>query len=175
MLERIGVLLFPKGPASPGTAGHSGSSAPVANRTTAQSAAAVASTASAPAVAAGPMIPASFAGKWSGTAMQSAIADPAIALSNPVILTLAAGGRTAHEENQDCVNTLTLTKVTAATLTFDEPEVPGACVGGTVTLTLKGTALQYRWTDNVEQNIGSLRRPSRPPPPPPTPSGSGAT
>jgi predicted Ser/Thr protein kinase len=146
----IGVLLFPKGPVSSGTAGHSSSSsAPVANRTTAQSAATVAS---------GPVIPASFAGKWSGTATQSAIADPAIALSNPVTLTLAAGSRTAHEENQACVNTLTLTKVTAATLTFDEPEVPGACVAGTVTLTLKGTALQYRWTDNIEENVGSLRK-----------------
>jgi hypothetical protein len=53
---------------------------------------------------------------------------------------------------RECVNTLTLTKVADAVLTFDELDVPGTCVGGTVTLTRKGNALTYRWTDDVEED-----------------------
>ena len=147
----VAVLLLKSSPSSssPGAAVLSSSSAPAASATTAQPADTVAS---------GPVIPSSFAGTWSGTATQSALADPAIALTNPVTLTLAAGGRTAHEDNQDCVNTLTLTTVTASTLTFDEPGT-AACVAGTVTLTRKGSTLAYRWTDNVEQNVATLRKP----------------
>jgi eukaryotic-like serine/threonine-protein kinase len=150
-----GILLFPKSPSSSGNAGPGSGSSPAIGHTTTVTTAA--STATAAAVASGPVIPAAFAGKWSGTAMQSAISDPALALSNPVALTLAAGARTAHEENQDCVNTLTLTKMTATTLTFDEPAT-GSCVAGTVTLTLKGNALAYHWTDSIEQNVGTLRK-----------------
>lgn len=107
----------------------------------------------------GPKIPASFAGTWSGTAIQSALADAQLVqLPNSITLTLAAGGVTAHEENQSCVNTLILTKVTATTLTFNEPGVPGTCVAGTVTLKRKGKALAYRWTDGVEQNAGKLSK-----------------
>jgi len=149
----VGVLLILKNPSSPTAAtGQSQTSAPPAVRTT------TATTASAAAIASGPEIPAPFAGTWSGTAMQSAIADPQVQLPNSITFTLAAGSRTAHEQNQDCVNTLTLTKVTATMLTFDEPDVPGTCVGGTVTLALKGNGLAYRWTDNIEQNVGNLRR-----------------
>jgi hypothetical protein len=103
-------------------------------------------------------LPAAFAGTWSGTATQSAIANPGVALPNSITLTLAAGSRTVHEVNQDCVNTLTLTKVTDTVLTLDEPAVAGTCVGGTVTLTLKGKGLAYRWTDNIEQNVGDLSK-----------------
>jgi hypothetical protein len=60
--------------------------------------------------------------------------------------------------NQDCVNTLTLTKVTDTVLTFDEPAVAGTCVAGTVTLTLTGKGLAYHWTDNFEQNVGDLSK-----------------
>ena len=149
----VGVLLILKNPSSPTAAtGQSQTSAPPAVRTT------TATTASAAAIASGPEIPAPFAGTWSGTAMQSAIADPQVQLPNSITFTLAAGSRTAHEQNQDCVNTLTLTKVTATMLTFDEPDVPGTCVGGTVTLALNGNGLAYRWTDNIEQNAGNLHR-----------------
>jgi predicted Ser/Thr protein kinase len=149
-LTVAGVLLLLNSPSPPATtAGHGHGSTPAGSGTTASPAAAVAS---------GPQIPASFAGTWSGTAMQSAIASPQLQLPNSITLTLAAGGRTAHEENLDCVNTLTLTKVTATMLTFDEPAVPGTCVAGTVTLALTGKGLAYRWTDNIEQNVGNLHR-----------------
>jgi hypothetical protein len=70
-------------------------------------------------------------------------------------LTLTAGGTTAHEVDDSCVNTLTLSQGTATTLTFSEPGT-SACVAGTVTLTRQGANLAYRWTDNVEQNTGTL-------------------
>jgi hypothetical protein len=148
-----GVLLILTKPSPPtATTGHGQGSTPPAIQ------ASTATTPSASAVVSGPQIPASFAGTWSGTAMQSAIGDPQIQLPNSITLTLAAGSRTAHEQNQDCVNTLTLTKVTATALTFDEPAVPGTCVGGTVTLTLNAKGLAYRWTDNIEQNAGNLSK-----------------
>jgi hypothetical protein len=144
-LIAAGTLLILKSPSPHGTtAGQGQGSTPPAAQATTTS---------------GPLIPAPFAGTWSGTAMQSVIGDSQVQLPNPVTLTLAAGGRTAHEQNQDCVNTLTLTKVTATVLTFNEPDVPGTCVGGTVTLTLNGKGLAYRWTNNVEQNAGNLSKP----------------
>src|SRR5262249_12881561 len=119
-LTVAGVLLLLNSPSPPPTtAGQGHGSPPAGSRPTHSRAAAVAS---------GPQIPAAFAGTWSGTAMQSAIASPQLQLPNSITLTLAAGSRTAHEENLDCVNTLTLTKVTTTTLTFDEPAVPGTCV-----------------------------------------------
>jgi hypothetical protein len=136
--------------ASAGTGTSAGTASPAASATT--------NSPSATAVASGPTIPAAFTGAWSGTAMQSAISNPGISLPNTITLTLAAGSRTVHEVNQDCINTLTLTKVTGTVLTFDEPAVAGTCVGGTVTLTLKGKVLAYRWTDNVEQNAGDLAK-----------------
>jgi predicted Ser/Thr protein kinase len=156
-----GVLLLLKSPSpsqgasSDRTAGRSHSSTPTASHTLA------ASHTTAPpagAVVSGPKIPASFAGSWSGTAMQSMIGDPQVQLPNSITLTLAAGGRTAHEDNDTCVNTLTLTKVTATVLTFNEPDVDGTCVGGTVTLKRKGNGLAYRWTNGVEQNAGQLAK-----------------
>jgi eukaryotic-like serine/threonine-protein kinase len=153
----VGVLLLAKGHSPPTTtAGQGHSSPPPA--TSAPTASAAATSPSATAVASGPKIPAAFAGTWSGTATQSAIANPGVALPNSITLTLAAGGRTAHEVNQDCVNTLTLTKVTDTMLTFDEPAVAGTCVAGTVTLTLKGKGVAYHWTDNFEQNVGDLSK-----------------
>jgi serine/threonine protein kinase len=149
----VGVLLIAKSPSSPpAAAGQSQSSTPPASQTT------IITVPAAPVAASGPEIPASFAGTWSGTATQSLIGDPQVQLPNSITFTLAAGSRTAHEQNQSCVNTLTLTKVTGNVLTFNEPEVPGACVAGTVTFTLKGTTLAYRWTDNTEQNTANLSR-----------------
>jgi eukaryotic-like serine/threonine-protein kinase len=153
----VGVLLLTKGHSPPATTtGQDHSSTPAA--ATSPTASAGATSPSATAVASGPKIPAAFAGTWSGTAMQSAIANPGVALPNSITLTLAADSRTAHEVNQDCVNTLALTKVTDTVLTFDEPAVPGTCVAGTVTLTLNGKGLAYRWTDNFEQNVGDLSK-----------------
>ena len=51
--------------------------------------------------------------------------------------------------------TVSLTARTDAVLTFSEPQT-AACVAGTVTLTRQGAGLAYRWTDNVEQNTGTL-------------------
>jgi hypothetical protein len=98
------------------------------------------------------------AGTWSGTATQSYIGVSSVSLPNHMILTLRTGGRTVRENNDDCVNTLTVTGATPAALTLNEPTVPGHCVGGTVTLTRHGSDLAYRWTDNVEQNVGNLRK-----------------
>jgi hypothetical protein len=158
-LIAVAVLLLTKGPSSPTTAAGQGhSSTPAAVTTPAASSATTSPSATTATVGSGPTIPAAFAGTWSGTAMQSAIADPQVRLPNSITLTLAADGRTAHEVNQDCVNTLTLTKVTGTVLTFDEPAVSGTCVAGTVTLTLTGKGLTYRWTDNFEQNVGDLTK-----------------
>ncbi len=106
---------------------------------------------------AGAKIPASFAGTWNGTATMAALGDASFGLKNKISFTFAAGGRTAHETDQDCVNTLTLTRATSAVMVFSEPGTP-ACVAGTVTFTRHGTGLAYRWTDNVEQNTAILRK-----------------
>jgi serine/threonine protein kinase len=108
--------------------------------------------------AAGPTIPAAFAGTWSGTATQSYIGVSGVSLPNHMILTLRAGARTVQENNDDCVNILTVTGETPVALTLSEPAVPGHCVAGTVTLARHGPDLAYRWTDNVEQNVGNLRK-----------------
>src|SRR5208282_4102583 len=102
-------------------------------------------------------IPAAFAGTWNGTATMSAIGVPGVSLTNSITFTLAAGARTAHEVNQDCINTLTLSEVTATVLTFSEPQTP-ACVAGTVTFTRRGANLAYRWTGGGEQNVATLRK-----------------
>jgi serine/threonine protein kinase len=107
--------------------------------------------------ATGVTIPAAFAGTWQGTATMSAIGASGVSLTNSITFTLAAGARTAHEVNQDCVNTLTLSQVTASVLTFSEPQT-AACVAGTVTFTRHGANLAYHWTDNVEQNVATLRK-----------------
>ena len=87
----------------------------------------------------------------------SAIGTPGVSLANSIAFTFAAGARTAHEVNQDCVNTLTLSQVTAAVLTFSEPQT-GACVAGSVTFTRHGASLAYHWTDNIEQNVATLHK-----------------
>jgi hypothetical protein len=159
-LIAAGVVLLLNGHSSPGTVADRGSTAAGQGPTSAAPAigGATGIAASSAAVAGGPQIPASFAGTWSGTAMQSAIGDPQVQLPNSITFMLTAGGRTAHEQNQDCVNTLTLTKVTATVLTFNEPDVPNSCVGGIVTFTLTGKGLAYHWTDSIEQNVGNLVR-----------------
>jgi hypothetical protein len=87
----------------------------------------------------------------------SAIGTSGVSLTNSITFTLTAGVRTAHEVNQDCVNTLTLSQVTATVLTFSEPQT-SACVAGTVTFTRHGANLAYHWTDNVEQNVATLHK-----------------
>jgi hypothetical protein len=161
----LGVALFPRGstpgpsashgsgaqagqashPASPSVTGTSPAASPAATRTTQATS------------SSGAVIPASFAGTWTGTATMAALSDPGFGLKNQISFTFAAGARTAHETDQDCVNTLTLTRATATVMVFSEPQTP-ACVAGTVTFTRHGSELAYRWTDNVEQNTATLRR-----------------
>ena len=151
----LGVLLLtrgstpsqPAGPAGTSAAGHTSSAA----STTSSSPAPVT------AQATGATIPSAFAGQWTGTATMSAIGVPGVTLKNSIKFTFAAGARTAHEDNQSCVNTLTLTNATATVLTFSEPQT-AQCVAGTVTFTRHGADLAYRWTDNIEQNTATLRR-----------------
>jgi predicted Ser/Thr protein kinase len=106
---------------------------------------------------AGAAIPAAFAGTWTGTASLAPISGPAVSLSNPITFTFVTGGRTVHEVNQNCVNVLTLSKVTATVLTFSEPQ-SATCQAGTVTFTLRKRGLVYHWLDinNIEQNTGVL-------------------
>ena len=59
--------------------------------------------------------------------------------------------------NDTCTNTLTLTKVTATVLTFNEPG-NDLCVAGTVTFTLHGSNLAYAWTDGIEKNVATLHK-----------------
>jgi len=107
--------------------------------------------------ATGGTIPAAFAGTWQGTATMSAIGASNISLPNRISFMFVTGARTAHEVNQECVNTLTLTAATATVLTFSEPQT-AACAAGTVTFTRHGADLAYRWTDNIEQNTATLRK-----------------
>jgi len=148
-----GVLLLGQGSSS-GPPAHTGSSTPVGN---VSSSARTSTQATQATPAAGATIPAAFAGTWQGTATMSAIGASNISLPNSISFTFATGARTAHEVNQDCVNTLTLTAATATVLTFSEPQT-AACVAGTVTFTRHGAGLAYRWTDNIEQNTATLRK-----------------
>ena len=154
VLAVIGVvLLIHRSPSSPPVSTQSSSSSPATHRTSPASA----SMRTSAAQAGGVTIPAAFAGTWNGTATMSAIGTPGVSLTNSITFTLAAGARTAHETNQDCVNTLTLSQVTATVLTFSEPQT-AACVAGTVTFTHRGANLAYRWTDNIEQNVATLHK-----------------
>src|SRR6202011_3532115 len=100
--------------------------------------------ASVAAQAAGGVIPAAFAGTWSGTATIAATALPSLGVSNSISFTLVKGGTTAAEVNDSCTNTLTLTKARPTVLTFSEPGTD-QCVAGTVTFPLRGGNLAYRW------------------------------
>jgi serine/threonine protein kinase len=91
-------------------------------------------------------IPSAFAGTWSGTSTMVSNSGGGLSLQSPITFTLAAGGTTANENNQGCINTLTLIKQTTTVLTFNEPQT-SACEGGTVTFTRHGTDLAYRWLD----------------------------
>ena len=148
----VGVLLLTRGspPGTPATvssslAGHASSPATAAAQTTQTT------------QTTGVTIPAAFAGTWKGTATMSAIGVSAVSLKNSIAFTFVAGGRTAQENNQDCVNTLTLTGATATALTFSEPQT-AQCVAGMVTFTRQGANLAYHWTDNIEQNVATLRK-----------------
>ncbi len=120
-------------------------------------AATVPQTTSAPPATSGATIPAAFAGIWKGTATMSPVGATTISLKNTIKFTFVAGARTVHEDNQDCTNTLTLTRATDTTLVFTEPQTAN-CVAGTATFTRHGTSLAYRWTDNIEQNTATLRK-----------------
>jgi eukaryotic-like serine/threonine-protein kinase len=102
-------------------------------------------------------IPATFAGTWTGTASLAPLGVSGVALSNPITFTFVTGGHTAREVNQNCVNVLRLTRVTASVLTFSEPQTP-LCEAGTVTFTRRPAGLAYRWLDihKIEQNTGIL-------------------
>src|SRR5215469_9548569 len=123
-------------PAATGNAGHSTSPGALHSTTPAPLAT----------QAAGPAIPAAFAGTWTGTATLASTVEPGVTLRDPITFTLVAGKRTAHEVNQDCVNVLTLTRATATVLTFTEPQTP-TCEAGTATFTRRGPGLAYRWLD----------------------------
>jgi hypothetical protein len=147
-----GVLLLTRG--SPGSTSHgAASSTPASSSPTGQAS----TPATATAQAAGATIPSLFAGTWAGTATMFAIGAPSLGLTNSISFTLANGGTTAHEVNDGCVNTLTLTKATATVLTFNEPG-NALCVAGTVTFTLHGSDLAYVWTDGIEKNVATLRK-----------------
>jgi len=156
----LAVVLFTRGspPASPAgsgdtsLAGHASSPAATVPDTTQ----ATQATSPPPAVT-GATVPAAFAGSWKGTATMSPVGATTISLTNSITFTFVAGARTVHEENQDCVNTLTLTSATDTTLVFSEPQTAN-CVAGTTTFTRHGSSLAYRWTDNIEQNTATLRR-----------------
>jgi serine/threonine protein kinase len=83
--------------------------------------------------------------------------QPFVTAGVAIDFTFVAGARTAHEDNQDCVNTLTLTSATDTTLVFSEPQTAN-CVAGTATFTRHGSGLAYRWTDNIEQNTATLSK-----------------
>ena len=152
------VLLTQRSPGSPPVSTQSSSPAGHASSPASASTQATPATQTTPATqATGGTIPAAFAGTWNGTATMSAIGAPGVSLTNSITFTLAAGARTAHEVNQDCINTLTLSEVTATVLTFSEPQTP-ACVAGTVTFTRRGANLAYRWTGGGEQNVATLRK-----------------
>ncbi len=153
VLVAVGVFLLTRGSPSPPPAATGSTSAAAP----ASSAASTPAQATQTAQAAGATIPAAFAGKWTGSATMSAVGISGPSLTNSITFTLVAGARTASEVNQDCVNTLTLTGATATVLTFSEPQT-AACVAGTVTFTRHGASLAYHWTDNVEQNVATLRK-----------------
>jgi eukaryotic-like serine/threonine-protein kinase len=150
-----GVLLLTKHPAN--SAGSNGGSPTAGTSTSSQARSSAPASAPATAQATGPTVPAAFAGTWTGTASMSVIGVSGISLTNPITFTFAAGARTIAENNQSCVNTLTLTGQTGQVLTFSEPQTI-ECVAGTVTFTLDGTKLAYRWTGGGEQNVADLHR-----------------
>ena len=147
-LSAAGFLLFshgsPHGPADPPAAGGStpGSSS---------------ATSPAPSGAAGRAIPAAYAGTWGGTAQMTQPGGVGLSLNSSITFTFTAGARTVHEDNQTCVNTLTLTQVLPGQLTFSEPGTP-ECVAGVVTFRLRGGKLAYRWFNDLAENRGLLAR-----------------
>jgi predicted Ser/Thr protein kinase len=153
----LGVVLLTRGPASGPPATPASHPASRAATQASQPASPTATQTTQATPSSGATIPASFAGTWSGTATQAVVGDASFGLKNKISFTFAAGSRTAHETDQDCVNTLTLTRATSTVMVFSEPGTP-ACVAGTVTFTRHGTGLAYRWTDNIEQNTAVLRK-----------------
>jgi hypothetical protein len=158
VVAAVAVVLLARG--SPGSHPNAGSTSGVATLQASQTAAASTQGSSAPAAGPGPgpTIPAAFAGTWTGTAQQSAISNPGFALPNSITLTLAAAARSGQETNESCVTPVVVIGFASGRLTLRETSVSANCVSGTVTLTRKGANLDYRWTDGIEQNIGTLHK-----------------
>ncbi|HEV2258919.1 MAG TPA: serine/threonine-protein kinase [Streptosporangiaceae bacterium] len=154
------VLLLTRGSPHSGPPGAAGSTSAGTAGTSPAGQTSASASASAGAPAAGVAIPAAFAGTWTGTATMAALADPSLGLPNSITFTLATGRNRAGEVNDTCINTLTLTKASATKLTFSEPGTD-LCVAGTVTFTLQGESMAYRWTDGIEQNTAMLHRKSK--------------
>ena len=157
----VAVLLLTRGSTSttPPAAESTTSSGTASTSPAGQASTSASSASSAAVPAAAGSIPAAFAGTWTGTATMAALANPSIGLQNNISFKMAKGGSTAAEANDSCTNTLTLTKATASKLTFSEPGTL-QCVAGTVTFTLQGGNLAYKWTDGVEENTATLHRKS---------------
>jgi len=152
-----GVLLFTRG-SSPSSSNAADSRVgSTASRASKSDPAPASSSPSSSVPVTGRTIPSAFAGNWTGTATMAPVGAPSVGLQNSIAFTFVAGASTAHENNQSCINTLTLSQETATVLTFSEPQT-AACVAGTVTFTRHGAALAYRWTDNVEQNTATLHK-----------------
>jgi serine/threonine protein kinase len=153
------LLLLTRGSPASHAAG-TGSTPGTGNTPTTASTSATASTSSAAAHPRAVRIPAAFAGTWSGTATMTALSGGGLGLTSSITFTFVAGATTIHEVNEDCVNTLTLTKRTPTVLTFNEPPVAGHCQAGTVTFSRHGAGLSYRWVDiaGQAQNTATLRQ-----------------
>jgi hypothetical protein len=153
------VLLLTRGSPASHAAG-AGSTSGTENTPTTTSTSATASTSSAAAPAGAVRIPQAFAGTWSGTATMTGTSGGGLALTSSITFTFVAGATTVHEVNEECVNTLTLTRRTPTVLTFNEPLVPGRCQAGTVTFTRHGAGLSYHWLDiaGQAQSTATLRR-----------------
>jgi serine/threonine protein kinase len=153
------ILLLPHDSSAPQASGPAGPGRTSSPAATTSSSSPPATTASRPppASGSGPTIPAAFAGTWGGTAAMSPISDPGFKQKSDITFTFTPGARTVHEVNDDCVNTLTLSKVTGRELTFSEPQT-SACVAGTVTFSRHGARLAYRWFNDLVQNAGLLAR-----------------
>ncbi|MBG0817580.1 serine/threonine-protein kinase [Planomonospora sp. ID82291] len=94
----------------------------------------------------GPVIPASFAGRWAGDGITST--NPLSPGGTRIEVELTAGDDDAAwaEPEHDCKGRITLKTAEEDTLTFELGQGTG-CVAGTVWLTRKGRSLTYTWKD----------------------------
>jgi hypothetical protein len=108
-------------------------------------------------------IPGSFAGTWAGHIVPSAPPGLPVTLKEHDVRVRLEAGRPRgrwEEPTSNCEGTLRLAEVAEEVLTFMLEEA-GTCVPGTLTLTRKGAALAYHWTDGFGLNTtyqGDLRK-----------------